>query len=176
MRAIVLNEWQHQMEWIKSGNDTTKIFLPSRIHHLDKVRFEKWAEETGYTYTLIQIPPSQSLLDNLYRERRAVKELFYFSKDQYLNDVALLRRVKMCEQGRVPPEDITEEEGTSSSESDPEPDLNEDGDLYLHRAQKKSRPKQYTTSSGGITSCGIAKRWDPNSKGTTTRLLLDNWH
>ena len=40
--------------------------LRNRIHRLDQARFEKWAEETGYTYTPIQIPPSQSLLDNLY--------------------------------------------------------------------------------------------------------------
>lgn len=108
----------------------------NRIHRLNKAQFEKWAEETGYTYTPIQIPPSQSLLDNLYRERRAAKELFYISKEdenQYINDVALLRRVTMREQRRVPPEDITEEEeGISSSESDPELDLNKDRNLYPH--------------------------------------------
>ena len=53
-------------------------------------------------------------------------------EDQYVNDVALPCRVTMREQGRVPPEDITEEKGTSCSESDPKPDLNEDGDLYPH--------------------------------------------
>lgn len=69
----------------------------------------------------------------------------------------------MREQGRVLPEDITEEEGISASESDPEPDLNKDKDLHPHRAQKKSRPNQqieneeifvreHTTRSGRITS------------------------
>ena len=55
-------------------------------------------------------------------------------EDQYVNDVALLRRVTMREQGRVPPENIIEEEGTSCSKSDPEPDLDEDRNLYSHRA------------------------------------------
>lgn len=162
----------------------------NRIHRLDKARFEKWAEETGYTYTLIQIPPSQSLLDNLYQERRAAKELFYVSKedeDQYVNDVVLLRRVTMRGQGRVPPEDITEEEGTSCSESDPKPDLNEDGDLYPHRAQKESRPKQqieneevvireHTLVQVELRPSNYPQRWNPNLKGTTTRSFLDNWH
>ena len=139
----------------------------NRIHRLDKIEFEKWAKETGYTYTPIRIPPSQSLLDNFYQERRAAKELFYISKEdenQYNNDVALLHRVKMREHGRVPPEDITdEEEERSSSESDPEPDLNETEDLYSHRITKKLRPTQptenaeiilreHTTRSGRITS------------------------
>ena len=67
----------------------------------------------------------------------------------------------MREQGRVPPEDVTEEE-MSSSESDPEPDLNENGDLLFHRVQKQSKPKQqieneiiirkHTTRSGQLTS------------------------
>ncbi|MCJ1342940.1 hypothetical protein MMC31_001129 [Peltigera leucophlebia] len=113
----------------------------NRIYRHDKARFE-----------------NQSLLDNLYRERRA--GLFYVSKedeDQYIEDVALLCRVTMREQVRVPPEDITEEEGISSSESDSEPDSNEDGDLHPHQAQKGSRPKQqkeneYTTRSGQLTS------------------------
>lgn len=83
----------------KTGIGTTKIFLPSReiaLTVLTKPGSKKWAEETGYTYTPIQISPSQSLLDNLYQERGAAKELFYLSKedeDQYVNDVALLRRV-----------------------------------------------------------------------------------
>ena len=139
----------------------------NRIHRLDKIEFEKWAKETGYTYTPIRIPPSQSLLDNFYQERRAAKELFYISKEdenQYNNDVALLHRVKMREHGRVPPEDITDgEEERSSSKSDPEPDLNETEDLYSHRITKKLRPTQptenaeiilreHTTRSGRITS------------------------
>lgn len=95
---------------------TTKIFLPSRdmaIHCPDKARLEKWAEETGYTYSPIQIPPSQSPLRNLYHESRAAKQRFNVSRedeDQYVNDVALLRRVTMRNQRRVAPEDITEEE------------------------------------------------------------------
>lgn len=51
----------------------------------------------------------------------------------------------------------------SSSESDPEPNLNEDEDLYPEQTQKKSRPKEqkgkeeivireHTTRSGRITS------------------------
>ena len=134
----------------------------NRIHRLDKIKFEKWAKETGFTYTPITIPPSQSLLDNLYQERRAAKELFYISKEDenpYEKDVALLRRVTMREQGKVPYEDITEEEEEkSSSESDPEPDLNEDP--YPHQVSKKSRTtedteiilREHTTRSGRITS------------------------
>lgn len=53
----------------------------NRIHRLDKIEFKKWTKETGYTYTPITIPPSQFLLDNLYQERRAAKELFYISKE-----------------------------------------------------------------------------------------------
>ena len=138
----------------------------NRIHRLDKARFEKWAEETGYTCTPTQIPPSQSLPDNLYRERKAAKETFYVSKedeDQYVKDVALLRRVTMRKRGKIPLEGITEEERISSSESDPEPNLNEDEDLYPQQTQKTSRPKQqkgkegivireHTARSGRITS------------------------
>lgn len=41
----------------------------------------------------------------------------------------------MQKQGRVHPEDITEEEEEIlPSGSDPKPDLNQDGDLYPHRA------------------------------------------
>ena len=105
------------------------------IHRLDKAQFKRWAEETGYTYIFIQIPPSQSLLDNLYWERRAAKELFYISKEdenQYINDVVLLYHVTICEQEKVPSKDIMEkEEEISSSKSDPKPDLSKDGDLYL---------------------------------------------
>lgn len=92
----------------------------------------------------IKIPPSQSLLDNLYWERKAAKELFYVSKedeDQYVKDVALLCRVTMRKQGRILLEDITEEERMSSSESDPEPNLNEDKDLYPEQTQKKIKAK-----------------------------------
>lgn len=49
----------------------------NRIRRLDKAQFQKLAEETGYTYISIQIPPSQSLLDSLHQQRRAAKELFY---------------------------------------------------------------------------------------------------
>lgn len=136
----------------------------NRIHRLDKVEFEKWAKETGYTYTPITIPPSQSLLDSLYQERRAAKELFNISKEdenQYEKDVALLRHVTMREQGRVPHEDITEaEEEKSSNESDPGPNLNEADDPYPHQVPKKSRTiehaeiilREHTTRSGRITT------------------------
>ena len=142
----------------------------NRIHRLDKAQFEKWAEETEYTYTPIQIPPSQSLLDNLHQQRRAAKELFYVSKEdeeQYVKDIALLHRVRMRKQGKVPPKDVIEEE-MSSSESDPEPDLNKNGDLSFHRVQKQSKPKQqieneiiireYTTRSGRLTSVKLPVR------------------
>lgn len=74
----------------------------------------------------------------------------------------------MCEQEKVPPEDITkEEEERSSSELDPKPDLNEAENLYPHRVAKKSRPNQqtenaevifhgHTTRSGQITSVKLA--------------------
>ena len=141
----------------------------NRIHRLDKIRFEEWAKETGYTYTPTQILPSQFLLDKLNQERRAAKELFYVSKDdenQYVNDVALLRRVTIREQGRVAPEDITEEEETSSSESDPEPDLNDNENSHPIQAPKKLKSKQQTenkeiilrehvTRSGRITSVKV---------------------
>lgn len=138
----------------------------NRIHRLDKARFEKWAEESGYTYTPIQVPPSQSLLDNLYQQRRDAKELFYVGKEdeaQYIEDIALLRRVKMREQGRVPPEDVTEEEFISS-ESDPEPDLNDNEDFPYSWRQTQPKPKrqaedhkdtivhEHTTRSGRVTS------------------------
>lgn len=136
----------------------TRIFLLSREIAFTALIKLNSKEKNGLKkqdirIPLYKIPPSQSLLDNLYRERRAAKELFYISKEdenQYINDVALLRSVTMREQGRVLPDDITEEEeGISSSESDPEPDLNKDGDLYPHRAQKKkSRSGQQTENAG----------------------------
>lgn len=69
----------------------------------------------------------------------------------------------MREQGRIHQKNITKEEGISSRESDPEPDLNKDEGLYSHHAQeKKSRPNQrieneeiiireHTTCCGQIT-------------------------
>lgn len=62
-------------------------------------------------------------------------------EDHYAKDAALLRRLTIREQGRVPPEDITYEEGISSSKSDPEPDLNEEIGI-----------REHTTRSGRITS------------------------
>lgn len=122
----------------------------NRIHRLDKARFEAWAKETGYTYTPIQIPPSQLLLDKMYQERREAKELFYVSKEdekQYVQDTALLRRVTLREQGRVPPEDITEEE-QSSNESDPEPDLDDEEDETTHNiSHPRIVPKTTVTRS-----------------------------
>lgn len=65
----------------------------------------------------------------------------------------------MRKQGRVPYEDITEEEEEkSSSESDPGSDLNQDP--YPHQVPKKSRTtdhaeiilREHTTRSGRITS------------------------
>lgn len=75
----------------------------NRIHCMDKAVFEKWAEETGYTYTLIRIPPSQSLLDKYYQQKKEVKELFWVSEEdkaQYIKDTALFHRVKMREVDR----------------------------------------------------------------------------
>lgn len=98
-----------------------------------------------YTYTAIRIPPSQSFFDNLYRERRAAKELFYVSKedeDRYVKDVALLRRVTMREQGRSPPEDITEEEKISSNKSDPESDLDKDVFILNHLGKNQGRKRE----------------------------------
>lgn len=88
----------------------------------------------------------------------------------------------MREQGRVPPEDVTKEE-MSSSESDPEPDLNKNGDLPFHWVQKQSKPKQqpkneiiireHTTSFRPTyirqTTRGVTKRWNSDSENTTTR-------
>lgn len=141
----------------------------NRIHRFDKARFEKWAKETGYTYTPIQIPSSQRLLDNLYQERRASNELYHVSKDdknQYINNIVLLRRVTIREQGRVPHEDITEEEETSSSESDPEPELNVDKNSHPVSISRKLKSKQqignkeivireHITRSGQVTSVKI---------------------
>ena len=160
----------HGMDKIWERYDEEFLAEPrNRIHRLDKARFEKWAKETGYTYTPIQIPPSQRLLDNLYQERRASNELYYVSKDdenQYINDVALLRRVTIREQGRVPREDITEEEETSSSESDPEPELNVNENSHPVPISRKLKSKQQTgnkeivirehiTRSGRVTSVKV---------------------
>lgn len=67
----------------------------------------------------------------------------------------------MREQGRVPPEDITEEE-MSSSESDPEPDLSENEDPPFYQVPQQTKSKQqpeneivireHTTRSGRLTS------------------------
>lgn len=85
-------------------------------------------------------------------------------EEQYVKDIALLHRVTMREQGRIPQGDITEEEDEiSSNESDPEPDLKEAEEFFPHRVPKKSRLNQqtknsevilreYTTRSGRITS------------------------
>ena len=56
-----------------------QVFLnqpQNRIYHFDKTVFEKWAEETGYTYTPIRVPPSKSLPDTYYQQRREAKKLF----------------------------------------------------------------------------------------------------
>lgn len=95
------------------------------------------------TYTPIQVPPSQSLLDELYQQRRDVKELFYVGKEdeaQYIKDIALLRRVKMREQGRVPLEDVTEEE-ILPNESNPGPDLDDNEDFPYSGPQRQLKPK-----------------------------------
>lgn len=66
----------------------------NRIYRPNKARFEAWAKKTGYTYTPIQIPPSQLLLDKMHKERREAKELYYVSKEdekQYVKDTVLLR-------------------------------------------------------------------------------------
>lgn len=64
------------------------------------------------------------------------KSFFYISKkeeNQYINNVAFFCCITMRKQGRVPLEDITEEEeGILSSKSDPKLDLNKDGNLYLY--------------------------------------------
>ncbi len=115
----------------------------NRIHRLDKAVFEKWAEETGYTYTPIRVPPSKSLLDKYYQQRREAKELFWVSEEdeaQYVKDTALLHRVKMRERGRIPLEDLTEEEEIPSSESDPEPDLNDDEDFPRSEQRRHLKP------------------------------------
>lgn len=65
-------------------------------------------------------------------------------KNQYINDVALLRHVTICEQGRVPCEDITKEEETSYSKSDPEPELNKNKNSFLVPVSKKLKSKQQT--------------------------------
>ena len=94
----------------------------NRIYCLDKAIFEKWAEETGYTYTPIRVPPSKSLLDKYYQQRKEAKELFWVSeKDetQYVKDTALLHRIKMREREQISLENLTEEEEISSSKSDP---------------------------------------------------------
>ncbi len=163
-------ETSHGMDEIWEWYDKEFLAEPqNHIHRLDKARFEKWAKETGYTYTPIQIPPNQRLLDNLYQERRALNELYYVTKDdenQYINNVALLHRVTIREQGRVPREDITEKEETSSSKSNPEPELNENKNSHPVPISKKLRLKQQTgikeivirehiTRSGRVTSVKV---------------------
>ncbi len=149
-------ETSHGMDKIWERYDEEFLAeLRNCIHRLDKAQFEKWAKETGYTYTPIQIPPSQRLLDNLYQERRASNELYYVSKDdenQYINDVVLLRRVTILEQGRVPREDITEEEETSSSESDPKPELNENENSHPVPISKKIEVKTTNRKQGDCYS------------------------
>lgn len=113
------------------------------IHRLDKAVFEKWPEETGYTYTSIRVPPSQSLLDKYYQQKRQAKELFWVSEEdeaQYVKDTALLHCVKMREQGRISLEDLTEEEEMLLSKSDPEPDLDNDDDFPHSEPQRQLKP------------------------------------
>lgn len=96
----------------------------------------------------------------------------------------MLCHVTMREQGRVPHEDITEEEEEkSSSESNPELDLNEDP--YPHQIPKKSRTTEdaeiilyeYTTCLSQITSIKlpVGSQRDgtcTNSKSTTLKSFL----
>lgn len=115
------------------------------IHRLDKAWFEKWAKKTDYTYTPIQIPPSQRLLDNLYQEKKVLSELYYVSKDdknQYINNVALLCHVTIRKQRRVPREDITKEKETSSSALDPKPELNVNENSHLVPISRKLKSKE----------------------------------
>ena len=121
----------------------------------------------------------------MYQERRALNELYYVSKDdenQYINNVALLYRVTIREEGRVPREDITGEEETSSSKSDPKPELNENENSHPVPISKKLRSKQQTgnkeivirehiTRSGRVTSVKVPVRLQRD--GTQIRKVRD---
>ncbi len=58
-------------------------------------------------------------------------------KNQYINDVTLLCHVTVCEQERVPRNDITKGKETSSSKLDPEPEFNKNENPYPVPVSKK---------------------------------------
>lgn len=86
-------------------------------------------------------------MDKLFQKRRVVKELFNVSKNNknhYVNIVALLCCITICKQRKVSPNNITEKEEISSSNSDFKPNLNKNKNLYPIQISKKSKPKQKT--------------------------------
>lgn len=63
----MLNKWGYPIDkiWERYDQDFLDQLL-NCIHRLNKAQFEKWAEKSGYTYTLIRVPLSQCLFNKLY--------------------------------------------------------------------------------------------------------------
>ena len=108
-------------------------------------------------------------------------------ENQYIKNIALLCRVTIFEQKRVPREDITKEEETLSSESDHEPELNENENSHPVPISKKLKSKQQTgnkeiviqehiTRSGRVTSVkvpvGLQRDGTQIPKSTRSRTNL----